>query len=193
MSTRAAASSSTAATTPALAALASAPRVAPASRAIRSRLICGTTRGSRSLYLKSEHHDGYLRDRDVFDDGIDIEDNLALVVDYRSGAVMTYSLNAHAPWEGYRVTVNGTEGRAELEVVERGAVIADEDGRVTLDPSATPEGLAADALRPHGEKAGGAASLGGARRGGHPGGHRRSRGRRRDPADGGVPSRPAGG
>lgn len=104
------------------------------------------------LYLKSEHHDGYLRDRDVFDADIDIEDNLALVVDYRSGAVMTYSLNAHAPWEGYRVTVNGTEGRAELEVVERGAVIAGEDGKVTLDPSATPEGLAADALRPHGER-----------------------------------------
>ncbi len=104
------------------------------------------------LYLKSEHHDGYIRDRDVFDDGIDIEDNLALVVDYRSGAVMTYSLNAHAPWEGYRVTVNGTEGRAELEVVERGAVIADAEGRVTLDPSATPEGVAADALRPHGER-----------------------------------------
>nr|WP_152650029.1 Gfo/Idh/MocA family oxidoreductase [Demequina globuliformis] len=105
-----------------------------------------------ALYLKAEHHDGYLRDRDVFDDDIDIEDNLALVVDYRSGAVMTYSLNAHAPWEGYRVTVNGTEGRAELEVVERGAVIAGEDGTVTLDPSATPEGLAADALRPHGER-----------------------------------------
>lgn len=104
------------------------------------------------LYLKSEHHDGYLRDRDVFDEGIDIEDNLALVVDYRSGALLTYSLNAHGPWEGYRVTVNGTEGRAELEVVERGAVIAGEDGKVTLDPSATPEGVAADEVRPQGER-----------------------------------------
>ncbi|MFV0634097.1 Gfo/Idh/MocA family protein [Demequina sp.] len=105
-----------------------------------------------ALYLDAEHHDGYLRDRDVFDADIDIEDNLALVVDYRGGALLTYSLNAHAPWEGYRVTVNGTEGRAELEVVERGAVIAGADGKVTLDPSATPEGLAADALRPHGER-----------------------------------------
>ena len=103
------------------------------------------------LYLKSENHDGYLRDRDVFDPDIDIEDNLALVVDYRSGALLTYSLNAHAPWEGYRVTVNGTEGRAELEVVERGAVIADQDGKVTLDPSATPEAGAVEGLRPHGE------------------------------------------
>ena len=37
---------------------------------------------------------------------------------------LSYSLNAHSPWEGYRVAVNGTEGRAELEVVERGAVLA---------------------------------------------------------------------
>ena len=34
-----------------------------------------------------------------------------VVVDYRGGATMTYSLNAHSPWEGYRVTVNGTRGR----------------------------------------------------------------------------------
>ncbi|TPW98458.1 Gfo/Idh/MocA family oxidoreductase, partial [Schumannella luteola] len=60
------------------------------------------------LYLEQEAHDGYLRDRDVFDAGITIEDNLSLVVDYAGGPSMSYSLNAHAPWEGYTVTVNGT-------------------------------------------------------------------------------------
>ena len=62
----------------------------------------------------------------MFGEGITIEDNLALVVDYANGATLSYSLNAHAPWEGYRVAVNGTLGRVELDVVERGAVLESE-------------------------------------------------------------------
>jgi predicted dehydrogenase len=105
----------------------------------------------KALYLDAEQHDGYLRDRDVFGEGITIEDNLALVVDYASGATLSYSLNAHAPWEGYRVAVNGTLGRAELEVVERGAVLADEGLHPVLDPSAARAG-ASGSLRPEGER-----------------------------------------
>jgi predicted dehydrogenase len=104
----------------------------------------------KALYIDNEHHDGYLRDRDVFDEGITIEDNLALVVDYDSGATMSYSLNAHSPWEGYRVMVNGTKGRAELEVIERGAVLIGEDGSVVIDPSAAPADFAGSNLRPEG-------------------------------------------
>jgi len=103
----------------------------------------------RRLYLDNEHIDGYLRDRDVFADGITIEDNLAVVVDYAGGPTLNYSLNAHSPWEGYRVAVNGTEGRAELEVVERGA--ADEGAKV-LDPSATAELGDLNRVRPRGER-----------------------------------------
>jgi predicted dehydrogenase len=103
------------------------------------------------LYLEQESFDGYLRDRDVFDAGITIEDNLALVVDYASGASMSYSLNAHSPWEGYVVSVNGTKGRAELHVVERGAVLLDERGRVVVDPSARPDLVIAEGSRPTGE------------------------------------------
>ncbi|MHA7273402.1 Gfo/Idh/MocA family protein [Arthrobacter sp. TMT4-20] len=91
-----------------------------------------------SLYLKNEHHDGYRRDQDVFAGGITIEDNLALVVDYQRGSTLSYSLNAHSPWEGYRVSVNGTEGRAELEVVERAAVSGSAEKKDVVDPSATP-------------------------------------------------------
>ncbi|MBI9113727.1 Gfo/Idh/MocA family protein [Sanguibacter suaedae] len=105
-----------------------------------------------ALYLDAEHHDGYLRDQDVFGPGITIEDTMSVLVDYRSGATLTYSLNAHSPWEGYRVTVNGTAGRAELEVVERGFVEVDDDGNVVLDPSATPGGSPVDHLRPEGER-----------------------------------------
>lgn len=104
----------------------------------------------RALYVDNESHDGYRRDLDVFGPNITIEDNLALVVDYASGPSMSYSLNAHSPWEGYRVAINGTEGRAELDVVERAAVIPRSDGTVPLDPSAAPVD-AQDAVRPPGE------------------------------------------
>jgi len=100
----------------------------------------------KALYLDQEQFDGYLRDRDVFDEGITIEDNLSLVVDYASGASMSYSLNAHSPWEGYIVNVNGTKGRAELRVVERGCVAVDDEGRTVVNPSA--ELVTSDATRP---------------------------------------------
>jgi len=103
----------------------------------------------RALYLDCEQHDGYLRDQDPFAPGVSIEDNMSVLVQYTGGATLTYSLNAHAPWEGYRVTVNGTQGRAELEVVERGHIELDEHGRAVLDPSAAPRDVGGkDDLRP---------------------------------------------
>ncbi|BDZ39051.1 Gfo/Idh/MocA family protein [Microbacterium suwonense] len=104
------------------------------------------------LYLEQEQYDGYLRDRDVFDEGITIEDNLALIVDYAGGSTMSYSLNAHSPWEGYTISVNGTRGRAELTVVERGAVLVDEQGRTVVDPSARPDLVHDDETRPVAER-----------------------------------------
>ena len=84
------------------------------------------------LYQDPEPHDGYLRDRDVFSDGISIEDDMSVLVRYETGATMTYHLTAYSPWEGYRVMFNGSEGRLELEVVER-AHLAD---TADIDPSA---------------------------------------------------------
>ncbi|MEV4620179.1 Gfo/Idh/MocA family oxidoreductase [Asanoa sp. NPDC049573] len=72
----------------------------------------------RALYLDAEDEDGYLRDQNVFARGVTIDDDLAVLVRYSSGATMSYHLTAYAPWEGYRVMVNGSRGRAELEVVE---------------------------------------------------------------------------
>jgi predicted dehydrogenase len=72
----------------------------------------------RELYLDAEAADGYLRDRNVFADGVSIDDDMAVLVRYRSGATMTYHLTAYAPWEGYRLMVNGSRGRLELDVVE---------------------------------------------------------------------------
>ncbi|MGO3293346.1 MAG: Gfo/Idh/MocA family oxidoreductase, partial [Brachybacterium alimentarium] len=107
-----------------------------------------------ALYLKAEQHDGYQRDRSVFDAGITAEDNLTAIVDYAGGPVLTYALNAHSPWEGYRVAVNGTKGRAELEVVERAEVIAKgEDGQSSshVDPSAVAVSTADAGVRERGE------------------------------------------
>jgi predicted dehydrogenase len=105
----------------------------------------------RELYYDNEKFDGYRRDQDVFTEGITIEDNLALTVDYDGGPTLSYSLNAHSPWEGYRVAVNGTEGRAELEVVERAAVVHSTDKKTVVDPSATPV-EEDDAVRRNGER-----------------------------------------
>jgi predicted dehydrogenase len=102
----------------------------------------------KALYLDNESYDGYHRDQDVFGPGVTTEDNLAVIVDYERGAVLSYSLNAHSPWEGYRIYVNGTEGRAELEVIERSAVLTDADGNLVLDPSAQPDsGVRTDGQR----------------------------------------------
>lgn len=82
----------------------------------------------KALYLDCEHHDGYYRDRCVFSDTIDIEDTISLVVEYRAGARMSYSLVAYAPWEGYTIAFNGTKGRLEHKQEE--TVYVSGDGTV---------------------------------------------------------------
>lgn len=73
----------------------------------------------KALYLDAEKEDGYQRDQSVFGDGISIEDTMGVLVKYKTGAIMTYSLNAYMPWEGYRVAFNGTKGRIEVEIREK--------------------------------------------------------------------------
>ena len=102
---------------------------------------------NRQLYYEAEKYDGYLRDQDVFGPGITIEDNMSVIAEYANGARLSYSLNAHSPWEGYRVSVNGTLGRAELEVVERAAVVDDQ-----IDPSYPSGRVIAGEVRTNGER-----------------------------------------
>lgn len=71
-----------------------------------------------NIYLKAEHEDGYYRDQSVFGDGISIEDTMNVLVNYKNGAKMSYSLNAFSPIEGYRVVFTGTKGRLEIESYE---------------------------------------------------------------------------
>ncbi|MEV1246460.1 Gfo/Idh/MocA family protein [Nonomuraea sp. NPDC050022] len=95
----------------------------------------------KRLYLDAEHEDGYIRDQDVFGPGVTIDDNMSVLVRYANRAMLTYSLTAHAPYEGYRVVFNGTEGRIELEVCERSWT----PPHAAIDPSAATKQHAAGA------------------------------------------------
>ncbi len=65
------------------------------------------------LYYDAEAETGYVRDRNVFRDEIDIYDNMSVIVRYRTGAQMNYSLTCFSSREGMRVSVNGDRGRIE--------------------------------------------------------------------------------
>jgi len=73
----------------------------------------------KALYLENEQHDGYFRDRCVFNPRIDIEDTMNVIVSYDTGATLSYSLNAFNAWEGYMISFNGTKGRLEHSIVEQ--------------------------------------------------------------------------
>jgi predicted dehydrogenase len=80
--------------------------------------------GFKALYLDNEKYDGYFRDRCVFRPEIDIEDTMNVIVKYKTGATLSYSLNAFNAWEGYTIAFNGTKGRIEHEIIEGGATSA---------------------------------------------------------------------
>ncbi len=76
----------------------------------------------RHLYYEAEkdpvsisrNGTGYIRDRNVFGDHIDIEDVMNVLVRYRGGTFLNYSLLTFSPWEGYDLEITGTRGRIEL-------------------------------------------------------------------------------
>lgn len=70
------------------------------------------------LYLNAEEESGYIRDRNVFGDNVTIEDTMSVNARYRNGVLLSYSLHAYCPWEGYRIAINGTKGRLEVDLVE---------------------------------------------------------------------------
>jgi hypothetical protein len=76
----------------------------------------------KEMYLDAEKYDGYQRDQSVFGDGISIEDTMGVIVKYKNNAILTYSLNAYMPWEGYNIAFNGSKGRLEVKVVEKSYV-----------------------------------------------------------------------
>ena len=82
----------------------------------------------KTTYLDNEHYDGYLRDKCVFSEEIDIWDSMSVSVRYRRGAILNYMLHAYCPYEGYRIAFNGTKGR--LEHTAREDAYSSGDGNV---------------------------------------------------------------
>jgi predicted dehydrogenase len=71
------------------------------------------------LYASAEDVDRYYRDGCVYREDVDIFDTMSAIVKYSNGATMNYSLNAHMPFEGFRLAFNGERGRLEVRDHER--------------------------------------------------------------------------
>ncbi|HOJ09686.1 MAG TPA: Gfo/Idh/MocA family oxidoreductase [Clostridiales bacterium] len=71
-------------------------------------------------FLNAEKEDGYIRDACVFAEDINIYDTMSVNVKYSKGTLLSYSLIAHSPYEGYRAAINGTKGRLEIGEIFRG-------------------------------------------------------------------------
>ncbi len=73
------------------------------------------TRDKRSmkLYVENEKYDGYVRDSCLFRKEINIYDKMSAQVKYKNNVTLNYSLTTYSPYEGWRVALNGTEGRIE--------------------------------------------------------------------------------
>lgn len=82
------------------------------------------TVGAKGLYLDAEEETGYIRDRNIFREGIDIEDSMSVLIRYRNGIMFNYSLNAYCPEEGFRASISGDKGRIEYEEMHRAHIIS---------------------------------------------------------------------
>jgi predicted dehydrogenase len=81
----------------------------------------------KALYLDAEADSGYIRDRSVFSEDISIEDTMGVVTRFKNNVIMTYSLNAYMPWEGYNINFNGSKGRLEVNIVDKAYVFTGEE------------------------------------------------------------------
>lgn len=66
-----------------------------------------------NLYVKNEQYDGYIRDNCLYRDEINIYDKMSAQVKYTNNVIVNYSLTTYSPFEGFRVSFNGTKGRIE--------------------------------------------------------------------------------
>jgi predicted dehydrogenase len=81
------------------------------------------------MYAKTEKYDGYIRDRNVFGEDMDIEDTMSVMVRYNSGVVLNYSLNSYLPCEGFTISINGTKGRIEYSEPHGSHIITGQDDK----------------------------------------------------------------
>ena len=63
----------------------------------------------------AQQYSNYRSDCCIFDSEINIEDTYVANVLYDQGAMLSYSEHFSAPYEGYRLAINGTRGRIETQ------------------------------------------------------------------------------
>lgn len=66
-----------------------------------------------ALYVENEKYDGYIRDNCLFRHEINIYDKMSAQIKYANNTVVNYSLTTYSPYEGYRLSFNGTKGRID--------------------------------------------------------------------------------
>ena len=71
------------------------------------------------LYVKNYEYDHYLRDGCVWREDIDIFDKMAVQIKYANKVQVSYSLTAYSPYEGYRISFNGTKGKLDAWIKEK--------------------------------------------------------------------------
>ena len=76
----------------------------------------------QEMYVNHEKYDGYMIDRCVFDEAIDTYDTMALTVEYQNGVLMAYSESSAAMYEGFKLSVNGSEARMEVQAFSNGGL-----------------------------------------------------------------------
>ena len=81
------------------------------------------------FYLKPEKEDGYIRDRCIFHDKVDIYDTMSVMVAYDGGTTLNFSLNAHSPYENWKMAVHCEKGKLEAEELRTGPA-----SQVSMEP-----------------------------------------------------------
>lgn len=71
------------------------------------------------FYRAAEPECGYVRDRCVFSDEVDIHDHVALAIEWEDGVRCTYSEVAFGPYKDRHIRIAGTDGRIEADLGRR--------------------------------------------------------------------------
>jgi predicted dehydrogenase len=91
---------------------------------------------TRTLYLEAEKESGYVRDKNVFGEGISSEDTMGVLARYENGAILNYSLIAYAPQEGYELYITGDKGRIEIRM-QRPPHVLEGNRQSEIEPEGT--------------------------------------------------------
>lgn len=99
------------------------------------------------FYFDNEKYDGYLYDGCVFRDNIDAYDTVNMNVLYENGVTMSYTLNAAAAYEGWRMILNGSKGRMEIGSTATGDSKSTSDIIVLYDLNGRREVIESEKIR----------------------------------------------